>query len=97
MLLLPKETYLPYFDKILEFIHLNKDETDPTKFTDMEYEKFRRVRDYFANTNYTEEKINEGRKDFYNWFEQYDQRRGTDFLKVFPEMKDFHDICRLEK
>ena len=89
MLLLPKEEFLPYFDKILQFISDNQDEHDPTKFTDMEYEKFRRVRDYFATKNYDDSRIKEGRKDFYNWFTEYDRRRKVNLLDTFPEMKNF--------
>jgi organic radical activating enzyme len=93
MLLLPKEEFLPYFDKILKFISDNQDEKDPTKFTDIEYEKFRRVRDYFATKNYDEDKIKEGRNDFYNWFTEYDRRRMVNFLETFPEMCDFFNKC----
>lgn len=95
MNILPKEEFLPYFDKILKFIDDNRDEYDPTKFTDMEYEKFRRVRDYFAVTNYDESRIEQGRSDFYSWFNQYDQRRNQNFLKTFPEMKKFYELCEL--
>jgi hypothetical protein len=94
MLILPKEEYLPYFDKILKFIDDNRNEADPSKFTDLEYEKFRRVRDYFATATYDENRIKEGRVDFYNWFTEYDRRRNTDFLKTFPEMKNFWDLCK---
>ena len=94
MNILPKEEYLPYFDKILKFIEDNKDEQDPTKFTDLEYEKFRRVRDYFASTNYDEAIVHQGRKDFYNWFSQYDTRRNQNFVETFPEMKNFWELCK---
>ncbi len=94
MLILPKETYLPYFDKILKFIDDNRNEIDPTKFTDMEYEKFRRVRDYFATKEYDAERVKEGRIDFYNWFTEYDKRRGTNFLETFPEMESFWKLCK---
>ena len=96
MLILPKEEFLPYFDNISEFIKKNTDEHDPTKFTDMEFEKFRRVRDYFSTANYDESRIKEGKKDFYNWFTEYDRRRGTDFLKTFPEMQNFWNLCMQE-
>ena len=94
MNILPKEDFLPHFDAILKFIDDNRDELDPTKFTDMEYEKFRRVRDYFATANYDEEKVKEGRIDFYNWFTEYDIRRGTNFLGTFPEMESFWNQCK---
>lgn len=93
MHILPKEEYLPYFDKILQFIEDNKNETDTLKFSDLEYERFRRVRNYFATVNYDENKVQEGRIDFYNWFTEYDRRRNLDFLKTFPEMQSFWDLC----
>jgi organic radical activating enzyme len=94
MLILPKEEYLPYFDKILNFVKDNLDESDSTKFSDLEYERFRRVRDYFATKTYSEEKLLEGRKDFYNWFTEYDKRRDVNFLETFPEMSAFFEQCK---
>jgi organic radical activating enzyme len=94
MHILPKEEYLPHFDKILKFIDDNRDEADRTKFSDLEYERFRRVRDYFANVQYDEHKVKEGRIDFYNWFTEYDSRRQTNFLQTFPEMSKFWFTCQ---
>lgn len=94
MQILPKEEFLPYFDKILQFINDNRDENDRTKFSDLEYERFRRVRDYFATVNYDDHKISVGRKDFYNWFTEYDKRRNTNFIETFPEMINFWELCK---
>jgi organic radical activating enzyme len=94
MHILPKEEYLPYFDKILKFIEDNTDEKDTTKFSELEYQRFRRVRNYFASVTYNENKITEGRKDFYNWFNEYDRRRNVNFLKTFPEMQNFYVLCK---
>lgn len=94
MMILPKEEFLPYFDKILQFINDNKDDHDPTKFTELEYQKFRRVRDYFATVSYDEERVKEGRIDFYNWFIEFDRRRNVNFLDTFPEMEGFYKQCQ---
>mgnify|MGYP000902443876 CR=1 FL=1 len=83
-----------FFDKILDFINDNKDDYDATKFTELEYQKFRRVRDYFATSNYDEKRVEEGRVDFYNWFNEYDRRRNVNFLETFPEMENFFNLCR---
>jgi hypothetical protein len=32
--------------------------------------------------------------DFYRFFSEHDRRRGTDFLKTFPEMKSWWEQCR---
>jgi pyruvate-formate lyase-activating enzyme len=94
MHLLPKEEFLPYFDDILQFIDDNVVEDDRTKFSRLEYERFRRVRDYFASTQYDAEKIRRGRIDFYKWFKEYDKRRDTNFLETFPEMENFWNLCK---
>ena len=96
MHILPKEEYLPYFDNILKFMDDNRDDKDATKFSDLEYEKFRRVRDYFATVNYSDERVKEGRKDFYNWFTEYDRRRKVNFLATFPDMAAFWELCKKE-
>jgi hypothetical protein len=94
MHILPKVEFLPYFDDILQFIDDNRDDADVTKFSDIEYEKFRRVRDYYATTHYPEARILEGQRDFYLWFTEYDRRRDTNFLATFPEMENFYNRCK---
>jgi|TARA_B100001094_G_scaffold79869_1_gene76142 organic radical activating enzyme len=93
MNILPKDQFSKYFDNILNFIHKNCDDKDTTLFSSLEYERFRRVKNYFLQSNYDEDKILEGRKDFFYWFTEYDKRRNTNFLHTFPEMKDFWDLC----
>jgi organic radical activating enzyme len=93
MNILPKDEFMPYMYKHLEFIKSNIDNIDRTKFSELEYEKFRRVVDYMATTNYNEERVSEGRKDFYTWFNEYDRRKGTDFIATFPELKNFFEGC----
>jgi vacuolar-type H+-ATPase subunit D/Vma8 len=85
---------MPYMKQHLAFIKDNLDDRDRTKFSELEYEKFRRVVDYMDSTNYTAEKLKEGRRDFFNWFTEYDRRRGTDFTKTFPELENFYYDCR---
>lgn len=95
MNILPKEEFMPYMYDHLKFIEENMDDRDPTKFSSVEYEKFRRVVDYMASTTYSEEKILEGKKDFYNWFNALDQRRGTNLIETFPEFSAFYNECEL--
>jgi hypothetical protein len=37
--------------------------------------------------------INKNKADFYNFFAEHDRRRGTDFLKTFPEMTAWWNEC----
>ena len=36
----------------------------------------------------------QAKADFYRFFSEYDRRRGTDFLKTFPEMRAWWEECR---
>ena len=94
MHLLPKAEFLPYLDECLQFMSDNLDPYDTTKFDDIEFERFRRLRDYFADTQYDDHRLNEGRIDFYNWFNEYDKRRDTNLLETFPEMEEFYMLCK---
>lgn len=94
MNILTKQEFMPYMWDALEFMKSNLDDTANDKFTTVEYEKFKRVVDYMNTTVYSDEKLKEGRKDFYNWFTELDKRRNTNFIEVFPEMKKFYNLCR---
>jgi pyruvate-formate lyase-activating enzyme len=90
MNILPKDKFMPYMYDSLKFMEENVDTYDSDKFSRVEFEKFRRVVDYMSVTHYDNDKIIEGQKDFYNWFNELDKRRGTDFKNIFPEMLDFY-------
>lgn len=94
MNILPKEEFMPYMYAHLEYIKENLDDVDKYKFDNLEYEKFLRVVKYMETAAYPGEKIWQGKKDFYNWFTEYDRRRGTDFIKTFPELADFYNQCQ---
>lgn len=96
MNILPKEEFMPYMYESLEFIKSNLDNKSGKHFSEMEYEKFRRVVTYMETTKYSEEKLSEGRKDFYNWFNEYDRRRNVNFLETFPEFTNFYMLCEKE-
>ncbi len=96
MNLLPKEEFMPYMKSHLDFILANLDDKNRFKFNDLEYAKFERVVKYMESAIYTPEKLKEGKRDFFNWFTEYDRRRGTDFVKTFPELEEFYFNCSLE-
>ena len=93
MNILPKKEFMKYMKESLKFMEDNLDDKDSTKFSEVEFEKFRRVVDYMSATEYDQDKINEGQRDFYNWFNELDTRRGTDFVTTFPEMEKFFKKC----
>jgi hypothetical protein len=94
MNILPKEEFMPYMHDALKFMEDNLDDERADAFSTIEYEKFKRVVDYMAETVYDEQKLIEGRRDFYNWFNELDDRRENDMLSVFPEMMDFYRLCQ---
>jgi hypothetical protein len=94
MNILPKEEFMPYMHDAIKFMEEHVDDNKAEAFTTIEYEKFKRVVDYMAETVYPESKLIEGRRDFYNWFNELDERRDADMLSVFPEYMNFYRLCQ---
>lgn len=94
MNILPKEEFMPYMHSHLQFIKDNIDDNDRTKFSSLEYERFRRVVDYMQNTNYETDKLSAAHRNFYNWFTEHDKRRDTNILKTFPELENFWKLTQ---
>lgn len=83
------DDFIKFQDSTLEFIQNNQ-----RWFTDVEFEKFKRVTNYMKENSISTEMIKKGRRDFYVFFTENDRRLGTDLLKVFPEYKDFYNLCK---
>jgi hypothetical protein len=55
----------------------------------------RRVVDWVREgRNLSDDYVKLQRADFYRFFNEHDKRRHTDFLKTFPQMKEFWEECR---
>lgn len=95
MNILPKK-FGVYIDRDLQFIKDRVDEKNRNAFSEHEYEKLKRVRDYFYDGGpaITEETILQGRKDFAKFFPEYDKRSGTKFNEVFPMYAGFLKDCK---
>ncbi len=78
-----------YMDENLKFIESNME-----WFTGVEFEKFKRLTNYMKEHKLPEEKIMAGRRDFYVFFTENDRRLGTNLLKIFPEYKEFYNLCK---
>lgn len=70
-------------------------------FEENEVEKFKRIvvnRMYFdkdkTENNNLYSDLNKHRAMFYDFVNEKDRRHGTSFLKIFPEMKDFYQLCQ---
>ena len=45
------------------------------------------------NTEYDQDKIINGMRNFYSWFSEYDRRRKTNLVETFPELEKFYKDC----
>ena len=91
--ILPKDQFMPYMRSALAFMEANERDADKQAFGSLEVDKFRRVVRYMETTEYSDDKLLEGRRDVHAWFKEYDRRRGTDFKSTFPELVEFYEAC----
>lgn len=91
--ILPKEEFLGYLENCLNFVKANVDNASQAKFSFIEYQRVLRIYEYMRQTHYDAAKIQEGRRDFFTFFKEYDRRKGTSLLKTFPEFAGFWDEC----
>jgi hypothetical protein len=94
MNLLPVE-FGAYIDKDLDFVRENIT-NNFNGFDDHEYEKLKRVRDYFyeGGSRITQELVTQGRIDFYKFFNEYDSRSNLNLTETFPLYADFYNLCK---
>lgn len=48
----------------------------------------------YLHQHHSEQKLITGRQDFAIFVDEHDRRRGTNFLKTFPEMENFYKLCK---
>jgi organic radical activating enzyme len=58
-------------------------------FSDVEVQKIKRIYDYSITEDETFD-VEQNRKDFVSFVDEYDERRGTNFILTFPELKNFY-------
>jgi hypothetical protein len=90
--LLP-EPYQDIHRANIEWMQSNsgEDQTNYTLFKDFEIQKMQRNLTYWQK-NYSADA--QQKKNFYAFFAEHDRRRGTSFLRTFPEMREFWEECR---
>lgn len=96
-------SYRDMIKDTVTYMYLNKEVTDWTPLTgkgfyDFEINRMRRIYHVY------DDKLNGGvefeentkldRIDFYKFVTEHDRRRGTNFLKTFPEMEDFYNLSK---
>jgi hypothetical protein len=92
-LVLPLEKRVEYVDSLDKLLLATND-----SLSDMEHEHIARLMQYLLNATAPHEgasPVPELEKDFKRFYTQYDQRRGKDFAKMFPEFKEWYDDIQL--
>ena len=62
--------------------------------TSSQIDQLNRLVDHMYNNTDGDEKLNINRKDFFNFTQEYDKRRGTSFDIAFPDLKEFYKLCQ---
>jgi hypothetical protein len=75
-----------------EFMGTLEFSKDYIGYTDIEVQKIKRTYDWMKSEQNPETQM-AYRKDFHIFFSEHDRRRGTNFLKVFPELEEFYNFC----
>jgi organic radical activating enzyme len=85
--------YADVLERVAGWMELNLEtEADPFHgFKDYEVQRLRRDIAWMREGT---DNVEQKRADFYRFFNEHDRRRGTDFLRTFPEMKTFWEECK---
>ena len=89
--------YAGVLERVADWMELNLETLDDPfhGFKDYEVQRLRRDIAWMKEgCNLSHDYVKLQRADFYRFFNEHDQRRGTDFLEAFPEMKEFWNECK---
>jgi organic radical activating enzyme len=89
--------YANKLEKVADWMELNLEKPDAPfhGFKDYEVQRMRRDVDWMREgANLDDDYIKRQRADFYRFFSEHDLRRGTSFIKTFPQMKEFWNECK---
>lgn len=84
-------SYEHKLEQAIDFMKENKMTDGFVGFKDYEIQRMERN---LAWMHETPPAVTTQRADFYRFFAEHDRRRGTDFLKTFPEMSEFWQECK---
>jgi len=62
-------------------------------YSDVEVQKIKRIYDWMISPQDASQQM-KNRYSFYKYFSEHDRRRGTDFVKTFPELEEFYNFCK---
>lgn len=62
-------------------------------YSDIEIQKIKRTYDWMISVK-DDETLLRNQHNFGKFFQAHDERRGTDFNKIFPELEEFFESCK---
>lgn len=89
--------YADKLEEVADWMELNLETPDKPfcGFKDYEVQRMRRNIDWMREGSKLDpEYVKLQRADFYRFFNEHDNRRHTDFLYTFPQMREFWEECR---
>jgi organic radical activating enzyme len=90
-------SYAGILERVADWMELNLETSeDPFHgFKDYEVQRLRRDIDWMKEgSKLNPEYIKRNKADFYKFFNEHDNRRGTNFLETFPEMSQWWNECK---
>ena len=87
------ESYVQKLESIRDWMgeHVTTDANPYNGFKDYEIARLDRDIAWMRSAQAQDHSV--ARADFYRFFKEHDRRRGTDFLKTFPEMRSWWAEC----
>jgi organic radical activating enzyme len=80
--------------QLMDFYEQTRVGLDGFGFTDIEISKVNRIYDWMMIKE-NDRTINTNRRDFKIFVDEHDKRRGTNFIKTFPEFEDFYNKIKV--
>jgi organic radical activating enzyme len=85
--------YIKEQSKLISYYAIPSFDARHIGYSDVEVQKVKRIYDWMlAPQDATQQMKN--RYSFYKYFSEHDRRRGTDFVKTFPELEEFYNFCK---
>ena len=76
-----------------DFLGIPKFDHKHVGYSDIETQKIKRIYDWMISRE-DDEKLKHQRYNFGKFFKAHDERRGTNFVKTYPELEDFWHYCQ---
>jgi hypothetical protein len=79
--------------KLVSYLAAPSFDTRHIGYADVEVQKVERIYDWMIAPQDLDQQM-KNRYSFHKFFDEHDKRRGTDFVKTFPELEDFYNFCK---